>query len=449
MVTLVLGGMTIQMKHVVNNNGTPYYQRSVPKDLKQRIGKSLLKVKLEPAKGNIAVQAANLSREHDSLFKALRDDPSLTVSEQKVAAIALLAQFGLKQGDGNIKLQWPNIPANAPDDQPHLDPFLDAYAENRQDGIENPTEELARKILISPLPLLLSEALDIYFDNHKRGQDKEFQQTTKAHWDKLVNLTGDIALVSLDRDMARRYMISRLEKGLKTATVKREMNQLAAVTQKVIIEHRLAMRNPFERLAPQAMGLDAKKKIVFSSKQLQEILDACRLKDDDIRRIVILQIATGARIAEIVGLRTCDVSLSSIPSILIRPHFDSLGSRTLKTANSERTVPLLAFAAEAAKKQLVLVADSPYLFPRYNDGTVKSDAADAVVNKWLKKTTKLDATSHCFRHTIKTLLRDVTSKGINDQITGHSSGDIADEYGLGYSLNEQLKALKKAFKNIK
>ena len=140
MVTLVLGGMTIQMKHVVNNNGTPYYQRSVPKDLKQRIGKSLLKVKLEPAKGNIAVQAANLSREHDALFKALRNDPSLNVSEQKVAAIALLAQFGLKQGDGNIRLQWPNIPADAPDDQPHLDPFLDAYAENKWDGIENSTE---------------------------------------------------------------------------------------------------------------------------------------------------------------------------------------------------------------------------------------------------------------------------------------------------------------------
>lgn len=449
MVTLVLGGMTIQMKHVVNNNGTPYYQRSVPKDLKQRIGKSLLKVKLEPAKGNIAVQAANLSREHDALFKALRNDPSLNVSEQKVAAIALLAQFGLKQGDGNIRLQWPNIPADAPDDQPHLDPFLDAYTENKWDGIENPTEELARKILTSPLPLLLSEALDVYFENHKRGKDEEFRKTTKAHWDKLVALTGDIALLTLDRDIAKQYMNARLAQGLKTGTVKREMNQLSAVVQKIIIEHRLAIRNPFERLAPQALGLDAKKKIVLTPHQLQEVLDACRRKNDDIRRIVILQIATGARIAEIVGLRTSDVSSEPVPFITIMPHFDSLGSRSLKTINSERSVPLISFAATAVKQQLISAGDSPYLFPRYNDGTVKNDSADAVVNKWLKKSTGLDITSHCFRHTIKTLLRDVTSKGINDQITGHSSGDIADEYGLGYSLNEQLKALKKAFKTIK
>lgn len=449
MVTLVLGGMTILMKHVVNNNGSPYYQRSVPKDLKGRIGKSLFKVKLEPAKGNIASQASNLAREHDALFKALREDPTLTVSEQKIAAIALLAQYGLKQGDGNIRLQWPNIPVNAPDDQPHLDAFFDAYAENKHDGIDNPTEELARKILTSPLPLLLSEALDIYLANHKRGQDADFRKTTKAHWDKLVSLAGDIAVVSYDRDMAKKYMNARLAYGLKTGTVKREMNQLSAVFQKVIIEERLAIRNPFERLAPQALGLDAKKKIVFTPQQLQEILDACRRKNDDIRRIVIIQIATGARIAEVVGLRTSDISSDPLSSVKFRPYFDSLGSRSLKTINSERTVPLLGFAALAAKNQLLAVGDSPYLFPRYNDGTVKNDAADAVVNKWLKKTTGLDVTSHCFRHTIKTLLRDVTSKAINDQITGHSSSDIADDYGLGYSLNEQLKALKAAFKSIK
>ena len=387
MVTLVLGGMTIQMKHVVDNNGLPYYQRSVPKDLKGRIGKSLFKIKLEPTRGNnIAAQAASLAREHDALFKALREDPTLTVSEQKIAAIALLAQYGLKQGDGNVRLQWPSIPANAQDDQPHLDPFFDAYAENKHDGIENPTEELARKILTSPLPLLLSEALNVYFSNHSRGQDVAFRKTTKAHWEKLVTLTGDIALASLDRGMAIAYMNSRLNRGLKTQTVQREMNMLSAVVNKAIIELEIPMRNPFERLTPPSLGDDAEQKMVLNKDQLSFVIKAARSANDEIRRIVLLQAATGARISEIVGLRVEDVkSLNAINYLHFKRYSDLHGKRTLKNTNSVREVPLLPFAAEAVAQQVNL-SSGTWLFQRYisSEGLVKGNSADAAVNKWLK-----------------------------------------------------------------
>lgn len=108
----------------------------------------------------------------------------------------------------------------------------------------------------------------------------------------------------------------------------------------------------------------------------------------------------------------------------------------------------MPFGTKAAKSQLQ-DAKGVWLFPRYitTEGTVNADSAGASVNKWLKgQITGL--TSHSFRHTLKTYLREVTSKAISDEITGHSSADVADSYGLGVSLKTKLDALKKAFKGV-
>lgn len=447
--SLVIGNIKVTMSHLRQVGKHWYYQRAVPAAVQEQLGKKLIKIKLDSIKGNVVLQAERLAKDHDSLFKALREDSSLVPSEQKLAAIALLATKGLKSGDANIGLKWPQIPISHEGETPHIDAFVDVYVERLREGETTEAEDLAFEMLRSPLPILLSETLDVYFCNHQRGQDKEFRKTTKAHWDKLIRSAGDIALASLDRSIAKTYMNSRLDEGLKTQSVKREMNLLSAVINKAIVELEIPMRNPFERLSPSALGDDASKKQVLSKEQLCSVIKAAQVANDDIRRIILLQAATGARLSEIVGLRSSDVKVLDGTSYLhFQIHTDEFGKRTLKNQNSVREVPLLPFAQAAALSQLK-DSKGKFLFQRYisKDGAVNGNSADNAVNKWLKKQVT-GLTSHSFRHTIKTYLREVTSKAISDEITGHGSKDVSDQYGLGVSLQTKLDALNKAFVGV-
>ena len=96
MTKLKVGSITIIVNGYYNNNGRPYFQRAVPEDLRKRLGRSKISVPLKPEHGHVAVQCQRLSDQWSALFKAMRNDPTLTTSEVKQAAITKLALFGLK-----------------------------------------------------------------------------------------------------------------------------------------------------------------------------------------------------------------------------------------------------------------------------------------------------------------------------------------------------------------
>lgn len=447
MVAVTVSGITIEMKYVFNNNGSLYYQRGIPKPLQERLQRRNFKIKLDPMLGNVSLQAQKLAREHDALFKAMLGDKELTVSEQKLVAINTLATFGLRPDDGNKEAD--DYDLRFGDKFPHLDPFLDDLAEKMRDGSSTKIDDLAFKMLYKPLPLTLSEALDVYFSEHERGSEAEWRRNIEFYWGLFVEHCGDIALKAVERDHVKSYILKRLAAGKKTGTVDKELNICAAVFNTARTEKSINTINPFERQKIPGKGLDAKEKLVLKEDQLGQVIRAAIAKNDDIRAIVVLQAVTGARISEVVGLRVADVcKLDGISYLNIREYTNGEAYRRLKTKNSVREAPLLPFAAKVAEK-LAKEATGEFLFPRYikEDGTVNNDAADAAVNKWLKLQVG-DLTSHCFRHTIKTLLRQVTSKSINDEITGHKGQDTADTYGLGVALKLKLKELKKAFKNV-
>ena len=447
MVAITVSGITLEMKYVFNNNGSLYYQRGVPKALQKRLQKRSFKIKLDPMLGNVSLQAQKLAKEHDALFKAMLGDKELTVSESKLVAINTLATFGLRPDDANKEADEYDLRFG--DKYPHLDPFIDALAEKRRDGVSTKEDELALKMLYKPLPLTLTEALEVYFSSHERGSDAKWRKNIEFYWGLFVEHCGDIALKSVERDHVKSYILKRLAEGKKTGTVDKETNICAAVFRTAKIEKSINTINPFERQKIPGKGLDVKEKIVLNKEQLGAVISAAIAKDDDIRAIVVLQSVTGARISEIVGLRVADVcKLEGVSYLNIKEYTNGEAYRRLKTKNSIRESALLPFAAAIAEK-LVKDAKGAFLFPRYvrKDGSINNDAADAAVNKWLKLQVP-DLTSHCFRHTIKTLLRQVTSKAINDEITGHKGQDTADSYGLGVALKLKLKDLKKAFKGV-
>jgi integrase len=119
-----------------------------------------------------------------------------------------------------------------------------------------------------------------------------------------------------------------------------------------------------------------------------------------------MQIETGARLSEIVGLRVADLMVEAeVPCVHFRPS-EELG-RTLKTDASERRVPLVGVALWAAQEAL-RATRGPWLFMRHvNDGEIKGTHASNTINKWLRKTLGMHKTSHCFRHSLRDRFRAV------------------------------------------
>ena len=82
--------------------------------------------------------------------------------------------------------------------------------------------------------------------------------------------------------------------------------------------------------------------------------------------------------------------------------------RRLKTADSERVVPLVGEALWAAQRATAASAAS-YLFASYCDGeTTKANSASAALNKWLKVHVSRDVVVHSLRHAMRDRLRAVS-----------------------------------------
>ena len=102
--------------------------------------------------------------------------------------------------------------------------------------------------------------------------------------------------------------------------------------------------------------------------------------DDSKRRLIAIISDTGMRLSEATGLLTEDIKLDvDVPYIKLRKH----PWRSLKTASSERDIPLVGSAYEAAIK-IAHVAHK-YAFARYCYETkCNANSASAALNKWLK-----------------------------------------------------------------
>ena len=243
----MIGG---KIKHLLRKAGLLYYQRGVPLDLRQHYsGRALI---LHNLKTQDLSKAARLCSEYavadDNHWQALRSGVDLEV----MACIIRVAR--------------------------------------------------------GPKPILLSDCLSRYLAEHRRGKDLKFVQSVRIAVDLVVKTIGDKELKSLTRDHARAVR-DALILNHSTATIRRRLSSINAVVNFGRKEFDVICGNPFEGLAIGGEGLDTKKRLPLTSDEIARIAAACRQMDDDIRWIVALQLGTGARLAEIVGLRCDDVFL--------------------------------------------------------------------------------------------------------------------------------------------
>ena len=309
--------------------------------------------------------AKPLAEKDDAWWKSLRSqeakDLGLTAPEARAAAHALLEQLGLSPGD-----LMRNLGGFHPIDV--LDPYFEsqygeAYIRARNDPVHpSELEELYSPVEKEALRLLrddpksrrvhLSEAVEAYLAAHKKAANQKFVADTRRAIGQVIAAAGDLPLTEYRRTHAKAVCNQLLTSGVKTATIRRNINVITAVFNNGFREFDLRDgRNAFERLPIRGEGEDAETRESFTAEEFRSIAAACRQRDDDIRHLIALQADTGARLGEIVGLRIEDVLFDdSVPHVWIRPH-EKLG-HTLKNASSKRKVPLVGIALWGARRAL-------------------------------------------------------------------------------------------------
>ena len=382
----------------------------------------------------MATEIARHTRDTDRLFADLRNG---IIDPLENEALNILEAYGLFPGAGLIKVQGNDFSSS-----PHLDDF---HLDLIHQGHQTEAQQLAVHLLTKPAPMTLAKVLNVYFQNHPKGTDPDFQTECKQHCTKIIKEMGSYNIESLTRAKVKEFILKRVTE-VKTLTVKREISVIKAAFNVVIREKELDIRNPFEGQTIPNLGKDKKSREPFTKDELKLIIKTCLSKSNDINSLLLLCVLMGTRLSELAGLRRSDVKLhEKIPYISLVEY----GKRTLKTKNSVRDVPLLPLAVDVMKN-ILASHNEPMVFPRYNkDSEILGDNASATLNKVLIRIGIKGKTVHCARHTMRDLMRaaDIPPY-IIDATQGWGSNSVGESYGKGYSLNQKLDALKKALKPI-
>jgi len=208
-------------------------------------------------------------------------------------------------------------------------------------------------------------------------------------------------------------------------TANKNLMALRKIFRVVNDAHRLGLDNPFDGLS---IGSGAPRRRVSLTR---ELLEESMLTDQalsglnsEARGVVLAMADTGARVNEITGLEPDDIVLDApVPHLIIRPN----EIRSLKTAHSERVIPLIGVALAAMKR-------NPGGFPRY---AAKNASASGAINKYLRERKLLPdgATLYGLRHGFQDRLIEVEApERIQADLMGH--GTLRPKYGKGPSLGQ-------------
>ena len=423
----------VKIKHVYQRNNKYYYQRSIPKDLQGFYGKKNIKLPINSTQLKDVERIANeLSKKHTGEFKELRQKAPNEQSKQARAY-----------------LQTDNWKINQVMSEP--------LSMSKEDMIDHALMDLidegdkAAEVAVNMQPTgdipFASEALEVWKDWKAKELTAKNAADTERSINYLIQIAGDKAVSQYTPKEAYDFMMYIInEKGNTTSTAKKNINNVKSVFRRCFARYGINQLTPFDNLELPKLK-DTKKREAFNEEEIKIIRTHIQGNDNIRALIMALQMGTGATVGEIVGLGSDDVHLeTNIPYIDIRPRpWRSLKNDTARP----RKVPLVSFAHDAAIEALKQARDG-YLFPTYlKTDEANINSASQAVNKSLKSIlTGTKKTSHCFRHTVITLLQNNGCPvEIRNSIVGHSAGTVAEasyEHGE-LPLDEKMKWLSRVF----
>jgi integrase len=421
--------LSTNIKHVDKRpNGVLRFRRRFPKDVAEALGEPALQVHIKNREGlafHREYQA--IMQEFDRMVSEVR---SRIAGNDTRSAIERWHEALLKREElvsETIGLE----------DDPEFAAREIARGLSKQPN----TDPLLLKALVNPdadaPKLSLQDAKNMYARD-KRMADNEVVRLDRItrRLEEALGPLDKVNLEELRRDHGRRYMDLMLKttksdgQPLSVATCSKESKIIAALVNHGMREGDIDTKNPFIGLPwPKDTGPKVNKKLPLPDDLIESVEERLNKgRTEELPVMWRLLKGTGMRLGEVAGLSQEDIVLDTeTPHILIRPN----SIRDLKTASSNRSVPLAGDALTAAKKALKSVHSGEPVFPRYARDR-GADAASAALMKAVRAETKdRRLTVHGLRHRVSDKLRDAGAPvEVRHGFLGHSSTAIAEStYG--------------------
>ena len=231
-----------------------------------------------------------------------------------------------------------------------------------------------------------------YIDNHIKPN------IGKVPLEKLTSLE----LQKFYKKLLEQGRVGRLEsrhqaKGLSPKAV-RNIHQIISSAMNLAREQKLITANPAEGCA--LPRLEHKEMKTLLVEQLQSFLRES--KDSGVFELYYLELATGLRRGELLGLKWVDIDLER-GDLRVRRQIARINGEVveapLKTKNAYRTLPLAEDTIDVLKAQRKKAGGSPWVFPSPTGGPISPGSVLHMLHRVLKRAGLPRVRFHDLRHT--------------------------------------------------
>ena len=207
-----------------------------------------------------------------------------------------------------------------------------------------------------------------------------------------------------------------------------------------IVEHSLNIPNVFTNLRIKGAGASKLDRLPLSDTQIVN-LEPAYSNDITAWALFVCLRDTGCRVSEIAGLRVKDCDTDK-ECLIISP----TPWRTLKTNNSQRSVPLSPEAIKALEEVSQGKDPEAPLFPQYAKERGGDNCSAMLMKRLRTIITDKKLTMHSLRHRMKDKLRNTgCPEAISMAILGHGSNTVDANYGSGYALDVMREHMEKVW----
>ena len=289
----------------------------------------------------------------------------------------------------------------------------------------------------------IGQWMDVWFEHYAKVKVRpSSHQTYRGYIDNHIKPNiGKIPLEKLTslelqkfyKKLLEKGRVDRLEsrnqaKGLSPKTVW-NIHQIISSAMKLAQEQKLIASNPAEGCALPRMGHQEMKTLPVE--QLHSFLREA--KDSGVFELYYLELATGLRRGELLGLKWEDIDLER-GDLRVRRQIARINGEVveapLKTKNAYRTLPLAEDTVSILLEQKKKVAGSPWVFPSSTGGPISPDSVLHMLHRVLKRAGLPRIRFHDLRHTFATLAlqNGVDVKTVSGMLGHFSAGFTLDTY---------------------